>query len=92
MALVRPPPPKTFTGQSLQQQLSKLIQVRAQKHGYEHDIGQLTERLKARNVTRGQLGHVLEQMGRQSELMPELVKNDDEDFALCSGATSSITP
>nr|QNN89351.1 hypothetical protein [Spilarctia obliqua nucleopolyhedrovirus] len=85
MALVRPPPPppKTFNGQNncLQQQLAKLVQVRAQ-HSYEHDIGQLTEKLKARKVTRGQLGHVLEQMGRQSELMPELVKNDGEDFRI----------
>ncbi|AAC59025.1 unknown [Orgyia pseudotsugata multiple nucleopolyhedrovirus] len=80
-ALVKPMLPlATFGGQQngcLQHQLAKLVQARARR-GYEHDIGQLAEKLKKRQVARGHLGDVLEQMGRQSELLPELVKNDEE--------------
>lgn len=61
----------------LQSQLTQLVQARARR-GYEHDIGQLTERLRKRAIPRGHLGDALEQMGRQSELLTELVKDDDE--------------
>ena len=75
--LVNTPP---LYGGCLQQQIAKLAQARVQR-SYERDIGQLTKELKERGVSRGHLGDVLEFMGRQSELLPELVKNDD-DFKL----------
>ncbi|AGR57163.1 hypothetical protein [Choristoneura rosaceana nucleopolyhedrovirus] len=82
MALVKPPlppPMKFITKQNgcFQHQLAKLVQAREQR-GYEHDINKLTEKLKNRKVLRGHLGDVIEQMGRHSKLMPDLIKNDDE--------------
>ncbi|AAP29817.1 unknown [Choristoneura fumiferana multiple nucleopolyhedrovirus] len=81
MALVKPPPPPmrfiAHQNGRLQPQLAKLVRAR-ERRCFEHDIGELAEKLKSRKVSRGHLGDVLELMGRQSKLLPELVKNDDE--------------
>ncbi|QDL57067.1 hypothetical protein QKQ66_gp130 [Dione juno nucleopolyhedrovirus] len=83
MALAGPlplPPPlsnKNNNNGCFQHQLAKMVQARVQR-GYEHNIGQLTIKLKSRKTPRGQLGEVLDQMGRRGELLPELVKGDDD--------------
>ncbi|AAK85588.1 hypothetical protein [Epiphyas postvittana nucleopolyhedrovirus] len=62
---------------SLRQQIVMLTQARA-KRNYERDLGQLVKEIKKRGVTNGHLGDVLEIMGKQSQLLTEMQKNDDE--------------
>lgn len=66
---------------SFERQLAKLVKARARR-GYEHDIGQLTAKLKSGGVSRGHLGDMLEQMARQGKLLPELVQNDNDEFRI----------
>jgi hypothetical protein len=77
------PPLQVFSDQQnncFKQQIAKLFQKRTHRN-YDRDVGQLAEKLKERNVPSGHLGDVLEYMGRQSELLPNLVK-DDDDFRI----------
>nr|BBD51189.1 hypothetical protein [Samia ricini nucleopolyhedrovirus] len=58
-------------------QLARLVHERAQR-GYERDVRRLADELKARGVPAGQLGDALENMGRQSQLLADVVRDDDE--------------